>query len=144
MRKMNPYDFQDLVASLLKAMGYYVTYIAPPGKDGGIDIIAHNDPLGTETPRIKIQVKRRNDKISVDGLRSFLAVLGDQDVGIFVSIGGFTSDAESEARTQEKRTITLIALERLFDLWVEHYDEIDESQRKLLPLKPVYYLDPQD
>ena len=36
-----------------------------------------------------------------------MAVLGDQDVGIFVSTGGFTSNAEQEVRTQEKRKITL-------------------------------------
>lgn len=54
---MPPYDFQRLVAALLKAMGYYVDWIAPPGPDGGIDLIAHTDPLGTTGPRIKVQVK---------------------------------------------------------------------------------------
>jgi restriction system protein len=73
-----------------------------------------------------------------------MAVLGDQDVGIFVSTGGFTSDAESEARTQERRTVTLVNLERLFDLWVQHYEKIAESDKLLLPLKPVYYLSPSD
>src|SRR5574344_2054438 len=34
----NPYEFQDLVAALLRAMGYYTPFIAPKGKDGGIDI----------------------------------------------------------------------------------------------------------
>lgn len=87
-----------------------------------------------------MQVKRRADKISVDGVRSFMAILSEHDVGIFVSLGGFTSDAESEARTQHNRRVTLLGLERLFDLWVEHYSKIDESDRKLLPLKPVHYL----
>jgi len=57
-------------------------------------------------------VKRREESVTVDGLRSFLAVLGDQDVGIFVSTGGFTSSAEWEARTQEKRKITPLGLEQ--------------------------------
>jgi len=78
-----------------------------------------------------------------NGLRSFMAVLGDQDVGIFVSIGGFTTDAESEARTQEKRKISLIGLEKLFDLWVENYSKISEEFKKLLPLRPVYFLEPK-
>jgi restriction system protein len=113
---MNPYNLQRLVAALLRAMGYHVSWIAPPGPDRGIDILAHNDPLGTSTPRIKVQVKRRADKISVDGLRSFMALLGEQDVGIFVSTGGFTSDAESEARSKETRKLTLLDLEKLVDL----------------------------
>src|SRR5260370_1813570 len=110
VQAINPYDLQKLVAALLRAMGYHVSWIAPPGPDKGIDILAHNDALGTSTPRIKVQVKRRADKISVDGLRSFMAMLGEQDVGIFVSTGGFTSDAESEARTKETRKLTLLHL----------------------------------
>jgi len=142
--KMPPYDFQNLVAALLRGMGYHVSWIAPPGPDAGIDIVAHSDPLGTTTPRVKVQVKRRQDKTAVDGLRSFMALLSDHDVGLFVSTGGFTKDAEAEARKQEKRQITLVSLERLFDLWVEHYKKIDEQDRRLLPLKPVYYLAPNE
>ncbi len=142
LRSMGPYDFQNLVAALLRAMGYHVSWIAPPGRDGGIDILAHTDPLGINMPRIKVQVKRRTDKISVEGLRSFMAVLGDQDVGLFVAAGGFTREAENEARTQEKRKITLLGLEQLFDLWLEHYLKIEEADRQLLPLKPVYFLAP--
>ncbi len=144
VQAINPYDLQKLVAALLRAMGYHISWIAPPGPDKGIDILAHNDPLGTSTPRIKVQVKRRADKISVDGLRSFMAILGEQDVGIFVSTGGFTSEAESEARTKETRKLTLVDLEKLVELWVEHYDKVSESDKLLLPLKPVYYLAPSE
>jgi restriction system protein len=34
---MAPYDFQDLVAALLEAMGYHVLWVAPPGPDKGVD-----------------------------------------------------------------------------------------------------------
>jgi len=140
LRSMNPYDLQALVAALLKAMDYHVSWVSPPGPDKGIDILAYTDPLGTRTPRIKVQVKRHKDAVSVEGLRSFMALLGDQDVGIFVATGGFTSAAESEARTQEKRKITLLDMEKLFDLWVQHYGKLEETEKRLLPLKPVYYL----
>jgi len=143
LRGMQPYDFQDLVASLLRAMGYHVTWIAPPGKDGGIDILACVDPLGTRPPRIKVQVKRQGDAVRVDGLRSFMAVLGEDDVGLFVSTGGFTKDAADEARTQEKRKVTLIDLETLFNLWVEYYGKLTDEARKRLPLKPIYFLAPE-
>jgi restriction system protein len=73
-----------------------------------------------------------------------MAILGEQDVGIFVSTGGFTSDAESEARTKETRKLTLVNLEKLVELWIEHYDKIAESDKFLLPLKPVYYLAPPE
>lgn len=144
MAAINPYDLQKMVAALLRAMGYHVAWISPPGPDKGIDILAHNDPLGTSAPRIKVQVKRRGDKINVDGLRAFMALLGEQDVGIFVCTGGFTGDAQTEARTKETRKLTLIDLEKLVELWIEHYERVSESDKRLLPLKPVHYLAPSD
>lgn len=139
---MNPYEFQELVADLLRAMGFYAAWVAPPGKDGGTDIIAYPDRLGTTSPRIKVQVKRQVARVSVDGLRSFLAVLGDDDVGLFVSTGGFTRDAEVEARTQEKRKVTLIDAQKLFDLWVEHYSALSDEARQRLPIRPIHFLAP--
>lgn len=143
LRTINPYEFQEIVASLLRAMGYHVSWIAPAGKDGGIDILAASDPLATRPPRIKVQVKRQSQAVNVDGLRSFMALLGDGDVGIFVSVGGFTRDASEEARTQEKRKVTLLDNEQLFDLWVEYYNKLKEEDRRRLPLQPVYFLAPE-
>jgi len=142
LRAMNPFDFQNLVADLLRAMSYHVSWVSPPGKDGGVDVLAWPDALGTRLPRIKVQVKRQQQAVSVDGLRSFLALLGDDDVGLFVCTGGFTKDAEIEARTQEKRRVTLIGLEKLFDLWVEHYDGLSDQARRRLPLRPIQFLSP--
>ena len=56
--------------------------------------------------------------------------------------GGFTKDAANEARTQEKRRVTLIGLETLFDLWVEHYDKLTDQARRRLPLRPIQFLSP--
>jgi restriction system protein len=91
-----------------------------------------------------VQVKRlAGTKTTADGLRSFMAVLGDRDVGIFISAGGFTSEAEREARSQERRRLTLIDLNRLVELWIQHFDRLDDASRRRLPMKPVYFLSPQ-
>ena len=144
LQRIDPYELQRLVAGLLEAMDYHVSWIAPPGKDGGMDVLAWTDPLGTRPPRIKTQVKRRRDNISVDELRSFMALLGEDDVGLFVTTGGFTKDAQDEARTQEKRKITLIDRQRLVELWIEYMNRLSEDTRQLLPLKPIYFLAPRD
>ncbi len=140
---MNPFDFQHMVAGVLRAMGYHVSWISSPGKDGGVDIVAFNDPLGTRPPRIKVQVKRVSQKVDAGGLKSFVAIVNDDDVGLYVSSGGFTRDAEEFARNQERRKITLIDLERLLDLWIEFYPKLDESARRRLPLTPIYFLTPE-
>jgi hypothetical protein len=36
--------------------------------------------------------------------------------------------------------LTLVDLEKLVDLWIEHYERVSESDKRLLPLKPIYYL----
>ena len=61
-------------------------------------------------------------------------------IGVFISLGGFTRDAEESARRASRR-ITLIDGDGFLDLWVEHYDRVDEDGRQLLPIKPVYFLD---
>jgi len=142
LQNMKPYEFQELVADLLRAMEYHVSWVAPPGKDRGIDIIAYTDPLGASVPRIKVQVKHRDQATAVEGLRAFMSVLGTDDLGLFVSSGGFTSDAREEARTQERRKVTLLDLENLFDLWVEHYEKLSQEARQRFPLKPIQFLAP--
>ncbi len=142
LQNMNPYEFQELVADLLRAMDYHISWVAPPRRDRGIDIIAYTDPIGASVPRIRVKVKHRDQPTAVDGLRSFMSVLGSDDIGLFVSSGGFTSDAREEARTQERRKVTLLDLENLFDLWVEHYEKLSQEARQRFPLKPIHFLAP--
>lgn len=140
VQKIDPYDFQNkLVAGLLKGMGYHVAHAAPPGADGGIDIVAYKDPLGLDDPTLKVSVRRRVQKADVKDLREFLSLLHGHDVGIFVSVSGFTSEAEKSSRT-EQRKVRLIDLEKLFDLWVKNYSSIPEDERNVLPVKPVWFL----
>jgi len=115
-----------------------------PGKPTRLVLVAHNDPLGTTAPRIKVQVKRRSEaKIGREGVSAFIGTVGSTDVGIFVSAGGFTVEAEREARSEGRR-ITLIGLDRLVELWIENFEQLDDSARQMLPLKPVYFLVPEE
>jgi restriction system protein len=102
LQGMNPYEFQELVAALLSAMDYHIAWVSPPGPDRGLDILAYTDPLGATGPRIKVQVKRRTDKVTVDGLRAFMALLGSQDVGIFIALAA--SPPRPSGRSAAKKT----------------------------------------
>lgn len=141
--ELSPYDFQELVSELLQAMGYHVPYVAPPGPDGGIDIIAYNDPLGTTTPRIKVQVKHRpTTKVTVKEIREIRGRLNpNQDKAIFFSSGGFAGPAEKEARFSTEQ-IELLDLERTIELWCQYYDRVSDQGRKLLPIVKLFFLAP--
>jgi len=138
LTEMPPYDFQETVAGLLEGMGHHIEWVAPPGPDGGVDI--HAASGGVSGKRIKVQVKRRRDTLSVDAIRSFRDTLREGDTGLFISTGGFTNEAAKEAR-QGQRHLILIDGKRFFDLWVSHYEKIPEKRRRLLPIKLVAFLD---
>ncbi|WP_291099365.1 MULTISPECIES: Mrr restriction system protein [unclassified Flavobacterium] len=137
----NPYEFQDLVAELLRAMGYFISDVAQRGPDGGIDIIAYTDPLGTRQPRIIVQVKHRpNDNVSSDEIQKLSGTLKrNSDVGIFVTSGTFSKPAIKEARDSREH-IELINFDRLTSLWQEYYAKLNDEQKNLLPLHPIYFL----
>ncbi len=141
----NPYEFQDLVASLLKAMSYHISNVAKRGPDGGIDIIAYTDPLGTSQPRIIVQVKHKpNDNVSSDEVQKLAGTLKrNSDVGIFVTSGSFSKPAIKEAR-ESREHIELIDFERFISLWQEYYSKMDDEQKNLLPLHPIYFLGSND
>lgn len=144
VRALDPYQFQDLVGALLKGMGYHVPYIADRGRDGGVDLVAYRDPLGTLAPRIKVQVKHRDQKMTVKEIRELEGLLRKEgDIGLLVSSGGFTSEVEREMRSAAKH-IELMDLERLIALWQQHYEQVPERDRALLPLVQVFVLAPPD
>ncbi len=141
IKALNAYEFQDLVAALLRAMGYFTPFISPKGKDGGIDIIAFQDPLGSKSPRIKVQVKHRPEaSIAVDDIRGLTGLLNkDGDIGLFVTSGRFTSESERFSRDSHIH-IKLIDGSTLIDLWMEFYSKLTDEDKNRLPLHQIYFL----
>ena len=92
---LDPYDMQDLVAGILRSMGYK-TLVSQKGADRGKDIIASPDGLGLEDPKIIVQVKHREGPSNRDSIASFIGGLRNEK-GLYVSTGGFTKDAKYEA-----------------------------------------------
>jgi restriction system protein len=140
INKKNPYEFQDLAAALLRGMGYFTPFVAPAGKDGGVDIVAYRDPLGTSSPRIKVQIKHRESSATVQEVRQLMGLLQkDGDVGIFISSGGFTPDAKTTARNSNVH-VELVDLPRFITLWQEFYQKLTDEDKTKLPLFPIYLL----
>lgn len=135
-----PYEFQETVAALLRAMGYYTPFIAPRGKDGGVDIIAYVDPLGAQTPRIKVQVKHKPDTvIGAPDVRALLGVMREGDIALFVTSGLFSPDAKTTATTSPK-FVRLIDGNELIEMWQEYYDKMSDEDKNRLPLKWIAFL----
>ena len=134
--RLDPYDFQDLVAAVLRAMDFRAVS-TPPGPDRGIDIIAHPDPFGFKAPRIKVQVKHRQGTVSGPEMRAFVGALRSGDNGLYVSTGGFTRDATLEAE-RSREPVTLLDRDDFIRILLEHYEALDPEYKARVPLRKVW------
>lgn len=135
LSKIDPYDFQNLVAGLLNAMGFK-TLVRPRGRDSGVDIVAFPDPFGFEMPRIKVQVKHRRDQATAHEVRALAGTLRENENGLFVSTGGFTIDALNEP--EKRANLSLVDREQFIKLLLENYDKLEPQYQALVPLRKVY------
>lgn len=136
--KLGAYEMQDLVAGILRALGYK-TQVANRGPDRGVDIFASRDGLGIQAPRIFVEVKhRRNQTMGAQEVRSFMGGRQPGDSCLYVSTGGFTKEARYEAE-RSNVPLTLIDLPRLRELLVEHYESVDTETKRLVPLVRAYW-----
>ena len=136
--KLSPDEMEDLAAAILRAMGYK-SRVMPKGKDRGVDVLASPDGLELEEPRIKVQVKHRSGtSIGSQDIRSFIGGLRAGDKALYISSGGFTQEARYEADRSDN-PLTLLGLDELARLIVNHYEGFDIEGRVLMPLVRVYF-----
>lgn len=129
------YQMQELVAWLLRAMGYK-TKISPIWPDGGKDIVATKDWFGFEDPTIIVEVKHRREAMWWPVVNQLAGVIRAWQKWLFVSTGGFTRQALEMAKNHHH--IVMIDLEQLTDLVIEYYESFDLEWQKLIPLSKIY------
>lgn len=132
--KLDPWQMQELVGGLLQAMEYNVQ-ISPKGPDGGVDVLAYKDAFGFEKPIIKVQVKHRKSSASAPEIQQLLGANPLDANSLFVSTGGFTSQAEVVAK---HNSVRLVDLEELVELVEDWYEKIPGEIKALLPLQKIY------
>lgn len=137
VNKLDWDEMQQLVAGILRAMGYK-TQVSPPGSDRGKDIVASPDGFGFEHPRIVVEVKHHKGQIGSQDIRSFLGGRHKDDRGLYVSTGGFSKDAQYEA-DRAAIPLALWTLDHVVRALMEHYDATDAETKRIVPLKRLYW-----
>jgi len=119
----DPVFFENLVVKLLVAMGYKGTHgtaiATQASKDGGIDGIINQDPLGTSTVYIQAKRYQAGSNIQRQDIEGFYGALKriHADRGVFITTSGFSKTAEETAKGF---SIVLIDGIKLTDLMLQY------------------------
>ena len=140
LKEMNWKDFEDFIAHLLQIIGFEVRSTRRT-RDGGVDIkgLLITDIM---TMRLMIEVKKWEQKVGSEVVRSLRGAL-DMSVGeggVIITTSDFTNDAINEAKRRGAIEIGLINGERLVELILKYFDEIEDQYKMSLGLrrKPLY------
>lgn len=140
LKELDAPRFEHFVAHLMEAMGYR-TQVTQVSGDGGVDVIAHRDPLGLEPPIIKVQCKRVLGSIGAPDVQKLTGSLapGGSELGLFITLGTFSKDAVHIGRTRQD--LRLVNGNEFVDLVLEHYEKLRSEWKRMLPLRRLYVVD---
>jgi restriction system protein len=130
-------DMPQLVAGILRAMGYKIQ-VSPPGSERGKDIVDSPDGFGFEHPRIVVEVKHLKGQMGSQEIRSFLGGRHKDDRGLYVSMGGLSKYALYEA-DRASIPLAMWTLDHVVRALIEHYDGTDAETKRIVPLKRLYW-----
>jgi len=134
-QNLKGHPMAEFVAHLLQAMGYK-TRISAPGPDRGIDVIAHPDDLGFQSPLIKVQVKSSDEALTEATVSQLYGKVGTNEFGLIVTLGTYNANAKSFAAS--KSNLRLIDGQELVNLVFQYYEQLDARYKGIIPLKKVY------
>jgi len=129
IEKMDGYEFEKLICSLIKKMGFNVKHTKLSG-DGGVDIIATSQETFFKGKYL-IQCKRYYGSIGEPPIRDLFGVVLHEraNKGILITNSTFT---ESAKRFADGKNIELIDGKGLNELLTKYFDNAP-STSKLLP-----------
>ncbi|MDO5626933.1 MAG: restriction endonuclease, partial [Mobilicoccus sp.] len=135
---LTPAEFEEFTADLLRTLGYQAR-VTPYSQDGGIDVIAHTDPLGIKPPIIKVQCKQSSATRGRPDVQQLIGTLAHNEAGLFVTLGSFSADALNLER--ERQNLRLFSGADVTNLTLENYAELPARWRTRMPLRPVLVVD---
>jgi len=132
------HDLAALVAELLTAEGFHCA-TAPPGPDGGIDIIAGRGPLGLDDPMLLVQVKS-GGQVGDPVVTQLHGVMTKHAAtqGLLVAWGGVTKPARESMNSSLR--VRLWEAGDVVESVLKNYDQLSDDTKAKLPLKRVWML----
>lgn len=132
---LEPHEFQKVVASVLRAIGFEEVEVGPPGPDGGFDVSGVVNASGLASVLLKVQVKKKRGTVGRPVVQNLRGTLAHDEQGAIVTTGGFTNGAQENATASGMKPISIIDGYDLVDMILSHYDELDKNLQEFLGLE---------
>jgi hypothetical protein len=113
---INPYDFEEVMASLVKHTGFNNVVVTKKSGDGGIDIRANLEHHFSPEIEFFFQVKRWRHSVGRPDIANLRGSIGYNNFGVMISTSHFTKSAISEANADEKKPINLVGIDLLYSI----------------------------
>lgn len=115
--RLDPRDFENVVAELIRRMGYRDVVVTRFWGDGGVDITA-TFPCGPiAQQRFVFQVKRFRGDCAQRYVRELRGVLEDDERGVLISTGTFGPGARRQAE-RRSRPVVLVDGHQMAELFI--------------------------
>ncbi|WP_228236978.1 restriction endonuclease [Allomuricauda sp. M10] len=129
IQSMDPFQFEFLVAELLRKIGYENVEVTKRSGDKGIDVIGNLTVGGLTNVKTVIQVKRYKTGNNLSG-KYITQLRGSAEVdqrGLIITTSDFTKDAQNEAKAINKMPVALVNGQKLIDLLFQYKVGVKED-----------------
>lgn len=138
---MDPFQFEFLVADLLKKIGYENVEVTKRSGDKGIDVVANLTMDGITNVKTIIQAKRFKKGNNISG-KIITQLRGSAEVdqrGLVITTSAFTKDAISESKAPNKMPVSLIGGDKLLNLLIKFGVGVKTENVSLYSLDNEYF-----
>ena len=135
-KKGTPGEFEELVETLLVAMGFEEVERTPMGRDGGVDVrgtLAVGDVVRI---RMAVQAKRWKGTVPRPIVQKVRGALGANEQGFIITTGKFSKGAREEAARSGVPPVALMDGEQLAHLLARHQIGAVRQEYTLITVDP--------
>ena len=129
LQQMDPFQFEFLVAELLRKIGYENVEVTQRSGDKGIDVKGNLTVGGLTNVKTVIQVKRYKKGNNISG-KYITQLRGSAEVdqrGLIITTSDFTKDAINESKAMNKMPVALVNGVKLIDLLFKYKVGVKEE-----------------
>ena len=135
-KRGTPGEFEELVETLLVAMGFEEVERTPMGRDGGVDVRGTLVVGDVVRIRMAVQAKRWKGTVSRPILQQVRGALGANERGLIITTGRFSKGAREEAVRLGVPPVALMDGEQLAHLLARHQVGAVRQEYTLITVDP--------